>query len=280
MSEFDFGIFDEPITPEPMPTYRGHIEVNDDGKVEVKTPPSQVTSAPLPAVQQYEVLSTLPLQTRNQLCMLARTLYTLDAPITAKALHELWPERATIYAFGFDENGPLKAPAPDIEIIEEYLDSEDYLDKMASLGIALTKKDEGLSSKQIAFLSLVTDISSSLPLAGKLKKVGATWVEFQAWQKQEVFGQAYRKLGGDAVRAAIPLAELALATKMAAGDQKATEFGFLLTGHFDPNKSKQIDAQKLFGILLEIIDEKVKDPNERLAIGQELSIRGNRALEM
>lgn len=264
MTDFDFSIFDgvEDSVPAPPST------------------PSEATSAPLPAVQHYDVLSSLTLQVRNQLCMLARTLYTLDSAITAKAIYDLWPERATIYQFGFDENGALVAPSPAVEDISEYLDSEDYLDKMASLGIAFNKKDEGLSSKQIAFLSLVTDISSPLPLASKLKKVGATWVEFQAWQKQEVFGQAYRKLGGDAVLAAIPLAELALASKMIAGDQKATEFGFLLTGHFDPNKSKQIDAQKLFGILLEIIDEKVKDPNERMAIGQELSLRGNRAIEM
>jgi hypothetical protein len=67
---------------------------------------------------------------------------------------------------------------------------------------------------------------------------------------------------------------------MANGEQKAIEFGFQLTGHFDPAKNKQIDAQKLFGILLEIIDETVKDPNERMAIGQQLSLRGNRAIEM
>lgn len=242
--------------------------------------PSAATGAPLPAVRTVEVLSSLPLQVRNQLCMLARTLYTLDSPITPKALYDLWPERATIYQFGFDANGALVAPTPDIETIAEYIESEDYFDKMASLGIALNKKDEGLSSKQIAFLSLLTDLSSPLPLAGKLKKVGCTWVEFQAWTKQEPFGSAYKKLGGDAVLAAIPLAELALASKMANGDAKATELGFALTGHYDPTRNKQIDAQKLFGILLEIIDEKVKDPNERMAIGQELTLRGNRAIEM
>lgn len=269
MTDFDFSIFElPPKAAQPAPV------------VEVQNTPSEATSAPVPGVQQYEVLAELPLRVRNQLCMLARTLYTLDADITPKAIHDLWPERATIYQFGFDENGPLKAPAPSIETISEYLDSEDYLDKMASLGIALNKKDEGLSSKQIAFLSLVTDISSSLPLERKLKKVGATWVEFQAWQKQEPFGSAYRKLGGDAVRSAIPLAELALASRMAQGEQKAIEFGFLLTGHFDPAKNKQIDAQKLFGILLEIIDETVSDPNERMAIGQKLSLHGNKALEM
>jgi hypothetical protein len=278
MTDFDFSIFD---IGDDIPSQSETADSVKSPSVDLPPePPSQATGAPLPAVRSYEVLSALTLQVRNQLCMLARTLYTLDSPITAEALFNLWPERATIYQFGFDENGALKAPSPSIDIIEEYINSEDYLDKMASLGIAFNKKDEGLSSKQIAFLSLVTDISSPLPLASKLKKVGTTWVEFQAWQKQEVFGQAYRKLGGDAVLAAIPLAELALASKMAAGDQKATEFGFLLTGHFDPNKSKQIDAQKLFGILLEIIDEKVKDPNERMAIGQELSLRGNRAIEM
>jgi hypothetical protein len=266
MTDFDFSIFEEltPKAAEPAP----------------ETPPQEATSAPVPGVQEYEVLSVLPLQVRNQLCMLARTLFSLDADINAKAIYDLWPERATIYQFGFDENGALKAPSPDIETIEIYINSEDYFDKMASLGIALSKKDEGLTSKQIAFLSLVTDISSTLPLERKLKKVGATWNEFQVWQKQEPFGSAYRKLGGDAVRSAIPLAELALAQRMINGDQKATEYGFQLTGHFDPAKNKQIDAQKLFGILLEIIDETVKDPNERMAIGQKLSLMGNKAIEM
>jgi hypothetical protein len=253
------------------------MEVPEDDPLEV---PQEATSAPLPAVQTVETLGAMTLAVRNQIAMLSRTLYTLDREVTAEAVHDLWAERATIYQFGFDANGALKAPTPSIEEIDEYIVSEDYLDKMSSLGVAILKKDEGLSSKMIAYLTLLTDISSPLTPAAKLKKVGATWAEFSAWQKNSVFDEAYKKLGGDAVRAAIPLAELALANKMANGDQKSIEYGFQLTGHFDPAKNKQIDAQKLFGILLEIIDEKVKDPNERMAIGQELSMRGNRALEM
>jgi hypothetical protein len=243
------------------------------------TPPAP-TGADLPAVRTVYTVGSMTLAVRNQIAMLSRTLYTLDREITAEAISELWAERATIFQFGFDANGALKAPTPSIEEIDEYIVSEDYLDKMSSLGIMILEKDEGLSSKMIAYLTLLTDISSPLSPAQKLKKVGVTWAEFAAWQKNKVFDEAYKKLGGDAVRAAIPLAELALANKMANGEQKAIEFGFQLTGHFDPAKNKQIDAQKLFGILLEIIDETVKDPNERMAIGQQLSLRGNRAIEM
>jgi hypothetical protein len=242
--------------------------------------PQEGTGAPLPAVQTVETLGSMPLVVRNQIAMLSRTLYTLDKEISALAIQELWPERATIYQFGFDSAGAYKAPTPLLSEIDEYIVSEDFLDKMSSLGVFILKKDEGLSSKMIAYLTLLTDISSPLTPAQKLKKVGVSWAEFAAWQKNAVFDEAYKKLGGDAVRAAIPLAELALANKMANGDQKSIEYGFQLTGHFDPAKNKQIDAQKLFGILLEIIDETVKDPNERMAIGQQLSLRGNRAIEM
>jgi hypothetical protein len=243
-------------------------------------PPPPPPVAPRTAAQAMTSLGSLPLSVRNQIAMLARTLYTLDQAITAGAVQELWPERATMLQFGFDSDGAYKAKAPSLIVIEEYLATEDYLDKMNELGIALTKEDEGLSSKMIAYLTLVTDITSPLNPNQKLKKIGASWADLQAWLKNDTFKRAWDKLGGDAVKAAIPMAEIALANKMASGDQKATEFGFLLTGHFDPAKNKQIDAQKLFGILLEIIDEKVKDPEERLAIGQALSIRGNKALEI
>jgi hypothetical protein len=272
MNDFFDDIFDIPDIPDiPLP-----VEAVLEGP---QLPPPPAPVPPRTAAQAVESVGSLPLSVRNQIAMLARTLYTLDQPITPVGIQELWPERATMLQFGFDSAGAYKAKAPSLIVIEEYLATEDYLDKMNELGIALTKEDEGLSSKMIAYLTLVTDITSSLNPNQKLKKIGASWADLQAWLRNDTFKRAWDKLGGDAVKAAIPMAEIALANKMAAGDQKATEFGFLLTGHFDPSKNKQIDAQKLFGILLEIIDEKVKDPEERLAIGQALSIRGNKALE-
>ena len=187
--------------------------------------------------------------------------------------------RAMVLEFGFDTSGPNKAEAPTVSEIHEYLQTEEYLMKMAQLGIALDVSDDGLTPKQIAYLTLLSDITNTTPPAQKARKVGATWLEIQAWQFNPAFRAAYAKLGGDAVKAAIPLAELALASRMAHGDQKSIEFGFAMTGHFDPAKNKQIDAQKLFAILLEIIEDNVKDPVILHQIGQDVQLKAMRALE-
>ncbi|ALY09276.1 hypothetical protein FDG92_gp04 [Arthrobacter phage Jasmine] len=232
-----------------------------------------------PEVAHVLAIGNMQQKIRNQICSLARILFLQEEEITAVAISNLWPERAMVLEFGFDVSGPNKAEAPTVNEIQEYLLSEDYFMKMAQLGIALDVSDDGLTAKQISFLTLLSNITDTTPPAQKLKKVGATWLELQAWQFSPAFRKAYAKLGGDAVKAAIPLAELALASRMAHGDQKATEFGFAMTGHFDPAKNKQIDAQKLFAILLEIIEDNVKDPVILHQIGQDVQLKAMRALE-
>jgi len=232
-----------------------------------------------PEVAHVLAIGNMQQKIRNQICSLARMLYLQEEEITAKGISDLWPERAMVLEFGFDVSGPNKTEAPTVSEIAEYITSEDYLMKMAQLGIALDVSDDGLTPKQISFLTLLSDITNTTPPAQKLRKVGATWLELQAWQFSPAFRNAYAKLGGDAVKAAIPMAELALAARMAAGDQKATEFGFAFTGHYDPSKNKQIDAQKLFAILLEIIEDNVKDPVILHKIGQDVQLKAIRALE-
>jgi hypothetical protein len=226
-----------------------------------------------------KLVSELSREVRNQLCMLSRILLLTDRKITAQNIFKLWPERATMFEFGFSFDAEQRVPAPDIKAIEAYLATEDYLDKMAKLGISFAEADDGLSSKQIAFLGILTDITSTTSLSAGMRRVGVSWVELQAWQLNPEFKQAWEKLGNGAIKTSIPLAEMQIARKMANGDQKAIEFGFALTGHYDPARNKQLDAKKLFSTLLEIIEDEVKDPATLARIGQRLQLSGNKALE-
>jgi hypothetical protein len=90
----------------------------------------------------------------------------------------------------------------------------------------------------------------------------------------------YVKLVGDSLKQAIPAAEIQLANRMTAGDLNAIKYGFEVLGRHDPANKKQIDAQKMIGLILEVIDRRVIDPDTRAAIGSDLQIISGKAIEM
>jgi hypothetical protein len=74
------------------------------------------------------------------------------------------------------------------------------------------------------------------------------------------------------------MAQQQIAAKMAAGDTNAIKFGMELTGFYNPNDKRQVDATALVQIILGVIEEEETDPEKLKRIAAKISLRGAKAL--
>lgn len=224
-----------------------------------------------------EVLTKLTLKAQKNICILARNLYMQDETITGRAIYDLWPIRKT----NNDLLLTMKAgPRPAVHIIERFLLSEKYIELMNELEVPVTSEDQGLSPRQVAVLTTLASYTDGKTLQQKLKSHRVSDFTFQAWLKQRPFAEAYKKLASNALQSIVATGEVQLANSVARGDMKAIEMAFAMTGRYDPANKKQVDAEKLVAIILDVIDSEVKDNDMRARIGSRIALLGGKALEM
>ena len=218
--------------------------------------------------------------------LLARGLYLTEGKITAEAIWKLWPE-------GMNRSGlvskAIEDPAergrvfraglrPTINEIQVFCRSEEYAEGMRSLGIEVDPDDTGLTAEQLGLLTILSNPADGRDLKRKLSHAGITWAKYQVWLEQPIFKEHHSKIIGKALLQAIPMAEQQLAAGMLRGDLSFIKFGMEVSGRHDPNGKKQVDAEALLRILLEVIEENVKDPEVLRKIAAEAQLRGMRAI--
>ena len=219
--------------------------------------------------------------------MTARSLFVLGQPITGEGIWELWPrglnsggsvsssikepeERGRVFRAGF---------RPTINEIQSFLSSKEFVDAMVELGVEIDPNSAGLTLEQQGFLTILSNPADGRDLKRKLSHAGISWNKYQAWREQTVFAKAHDQIVGETLKKMMPMAKQQLAAKIAAGDLTAIKFGMEVTGEHDPNGKKQIDAKAFIGILLEIIEEEVKDQETLQRIAAKVSLRGAKSIE-
>lgn len=248
----------KPEAPKPTPIYSGRPVV------------PQGVSAP-PSAADVAVVSELGLSMlmQNNICVLARDLYLNDKAIDARSIKETWPR----YEIGSDKETIQRAGiAPSQEIINAYLLTDAFKDRIAKLGVYLGVNS--LNSKQRAFLDMLGDTSSSKALSTIKKELRISAIEYRSWLKQPVFQNLINQTGDRSLRSAIPIAKARIARKMEAGDLAFIKFGFEVTGEYNPNDRKQVDAQGLIRVIFEVLEEEIKDPEILKRIGAKVQLRG------
>jgi hypothetical protein len=276
MSEpsFDFfeDIFNKKSEPDQSEAVVVFPEPPEAHPAPVVGPQRTVETVP---VYKGSVDVTLPsLKTQNTICSVARFLYLKTGEIDATAIYENWPTTENLDPTNLiDSFALIKAVTrPSAIKIAEYITTEAFTLKMASIGVHLSG---GLTSRQIALLDSLSDISDKMSLSTRLRKLGISVVEFKGWLKHDAFLKAYNQFGEGAMRNAIPLAKVQLAKKMEQGDLGAIKFGFEVTGEYNPNDRKQVDAQRLVQVIFDVIEEEIKDPELIRRIGSKITLRGN-----
>lgn len=214
-------------------------------------------------VQKYQ---PQPERVVNTIVIAARRLYMEDRPLTAQNILEEW-------------DFTVSAP-PDIDFIEAFMKTKEFKDKAASIGLEesllntaqfIGQKKGGLSAAQHAVISTLT-YPDGKTLAMKLKKHKIPWVTFQGWIKDPNFLK-YLKLNAEqALEASEAFALIQLVQQIGTGNNKAIDTVLAMTGRWDPSNRKQVDAQKMVTLILQVLDEEITDPDLKDRIGTRLNL--------
>ncbi len=219
--------------------------------------------------------------------MLARGLYSNRKPMTAEAIYDLWPK-------GLNQSGVVNAQItdstergrvfragfrPTIRDIQHYQSTSEYAEGMGYLGIEVDNSDTGLTVEQLGLLTILSNPADGRDLKRKLSHAGITWNKYQIWLAQPVFAQHHKETMDNLLKDMMPIAKQQMAAKIAAGDAAMIKFGMEVTGEHDPTGKKQIDARAFLAIVLEVIEEEVKDASILQRIGAKISLRGAKTIE-
>lgn len=138
-------------------------------------------------------------------------------------------------------------------------------------GIQWDPKD-GLSMEQQTVLLKLSDPFDRRGLASKLKDLTVPMARFQAWLKQPLFKELYEQHTKANYEEALPAIRQRLIGNAEAGDQRAIELVFAMTGEWNPNQQHLEDARTIVLKVVEAIIKHVKDVKTREAILSDVSM--------
>lgn len=167
-------------------------------------------------------------------------------------IHELWPRLSK-------------------KVISGILGTLEFREALHHRGIQWDAKD-GLSMEQQTVLLKLADPFDRRGLASKLKDLGVPMPRFQAWMKQPLFSELFNKQTKDNYVEALPAIRQRLIGNAEAGDQRAIELVFAMTGEWNPNQQHLEDARTIVLKVVEAIIRHVKDAKTREAILSDVSM--------
>lgn len=192
------------------------------------------------------------------------------------------PEGFTEYMFrntvaAFDSAYRLSGKLPSVSEVHKFWPSipvktisalfltDEFKQALAVRGINWDP-DSGLSLEQNMLLLKLTDFTDRRSLGVKLRELKIPMARYQAWLKQPLFKESYRKRSEDNLKDAVPLALNRLIGNADAGDQKAIEKVLEITGRYNPAQMQLEDAKTVVLAVIESVIRHVTDPNVRREI--------------
>ena len=174
-----------------------------------------------------------------------------DIP-SVEDIHELWPKLSK-------------------KIISGLLSTLEFRRALAHRGIQWDPKD-GLSMEQQTALLKLSDPFDRRGLGAKLKDLSIPMPRFQAWLKQPLFFELYSSQTQQNYAEALPAIRQRLIGNAEAGDQRAIELVFAMTGEWNPQQQHLEDARTIILKVVEAIITHVKDVKTREAILSDVSM--------
>jgi hypothetical protein len=299
MTDFGFSAFDEALSDAALGPCIGAPEPLLDSDLQEPLPEISGIQplGDIPTIAEIigneielaEETSKLQLRQRKYIALIAKHLILMDEPINGQAIYKNWPvgmnfegEISSKVKNPEDRGKAFRAgPRPYINEIQAYLRTREYALAMREMGFNVDLNDNGLTAEQMGLLTILSNPSDGKDLRGKLRLSGIPWAKYQLWLKEREFRKAHDKILGDSLKSMMPLAEQQLAAKIASGDINAIKFGMEVTGRHNPNGQKQLESEALLAILLEVIEEEIKDMGVLQRIASKVQLRGvgkNRAI--
>jgi hypothetical protein len=167
-------------------------------------------------------------------------------------VHELWPKL------------PKKT-------ISGLMSTLEFRTALTSRGVQWDPKD-GLTMEQQTVLLKLADPFDRRGISAKLKEFGVPMARFQGWMKQPLFSELYNKQTQENYAEALPAIRQRLIGNAEAGDQRAIELIFAMTGEWNPQQQHLDDARTIVLKVVEAIITHVKDKATREAILSDVSM--------
>lgn len=155
--------------------------------------------------------------------------------------------------------------------ISGLLGTLEFRNALQHRGIQFDVKD-GLSMEQQTALLKLSDPFDRRGLSAKLKDLSIPMARFQAWMKQPLFNELFNQQTKNNYEEALPVIRQRLIGNAEAGDQKAIELVFAMTGEWNPQQQHLDDAKTIILKIVEAIIKHVKDRDVREAILADVSL--------
>jgi hypothetical protein len=124
------------------------------------------------------------------------------------------------------------------------------------------------TEKQVAAISLITNIYDPRPNNAKLAAIGVTPEEYNGWMSNPDFKQELTNRADEILDNVYPDAQAALAKRVRSGDVPALKFYYEITGR--AASPETVNLKMTVVRLIEAIQKHVKDPELLAAIAQEI----------
>ena len=135
--------------------------------------------------------------------------------------------------------------------VAAYMDTQEYLEDCEKRGIPAVGSN-GLTDRQVALLSILSDSSLRMGLEARLTRAGVSKTEYRSWKRQTVFGNAYKRMVSTELQDAAEHLDVQLLSMAQNGNLKAIQYANELMGR-GPNNKQNVDAQKFVQLVLESI---------------------------
>jgi len=129
------------------------------------------------------------------------------------------------------------------------------------------------SKAQLAAILTMVDPLDRRTAASKLKLLGLTTQQWNAWMREEKFKNYVHELSAKNFVDGIHMAQTGLAKKLEDGDVNAIKYYYEVTGRFQGSDSGNVQNLRLIITkLVEVLQRRIKDPDLLREIGQDFEI--------
>jgi len=171
---------------------------------------------------------------------------------------EYWLRRKT-----FPTLGELERTFPD-EDMPALMVNGTFIFAMHARGVVmhveLKGKPSQFTASQIAAATKFLDVHDRRTLQTKLKEVGCTTTQWNAWMRDKQFKEFVLQSASDSFEDTIAEAQNGLRTAIANGETQAIKFYYELTGRYNSGEGNTQNLKLVVAQIIESIQRRVKDP--------------------
>lgn len=162
------------------------------------------------------------------------------------------------------------------EELDEFLDDSLTLKSLDERGIippwVLHNNPTGLTPEQIAVAAALNNTKDRRADSRKLTHLGVSERKYAGWLNNKRFVEYMKLSANNILEHSEHEAHMALLRKLAAGDQKAIQLYYEMTGRYNPAHEQTVNLQQILVQIIEVIQRRVIDPEVRAEIAADLKM--------